>query len=82
MSDPTTHSHLIFSSDLVWLDTLPFHFWPECPKWNGREWQCLRIWVYQVLVETPKPLERVEHKYQVLVETPKPLENEEHTVKA
>ena len=42
----------------------------------------MRIWVYQVLVETPKPLERVEHKYQVLVETPKPLENEEHTVKA
>ena len=42
----------------------------------------MRIWVYQVLAETPKPLERVEHKYQVLVETPKPLENEEHTVKA
>ena len=39
-----------FSSELVWLDTLPFHFWPECKKWNGRVWQCLRIWVYQVLV--------------------------------
>ena len=25
-----------FSSELVWLDTLPFHFWPKCQKWNGR----------------------------------------------
>ena len=22
-------------SELVWLDTLPVHFWPECQKWNG-----------------------------------------------
>ena len=53
--------NLSFSSELFWLDTLLFHFWPECPKWNGRVWSCLRIWVYQVLAETPRPLENEEH---------------------